>query len=359
MGEKMKKILLIVLLLTGTNMILSAGSEIELLGQACDGGYAAKCYDLGVVYRDGQIADQDSSKAKELFKKACNGGDTRGCAALEVKNEADRQGEISTSHNCPRQSFRKYAEELDKNKIESVKSLKDYYTEMVSRQSVQCRSLLFSDFRKFYQQITKAYILSAENSLNEKYPLPPKKEKKYKAELAKAGLLIYQSEGMYYVEDDSGWFLEEFGTSLPDAWKEFLKQGSHEEKNRFIDDAAVMISWEQLRKRVIFWEKFLDAYPDFVEKSTAEEYLSLYVSTYMRGSDNSPIYDWDTKKVFPEIRNSYEKFIKLNQKSKYYEMVKKQYDIIKNGAFAVDQKTSKQLDINYESYKKGNILQKY
>ena len=139
----MKKILLIIMLLTGSSMVLNAGSEVELLGQACDGGYAEKCYDLGVIYRDGCIIDQDNLKAKELFKKACDGGDTRGCDALGSKNEADTQGVKSASLDCPRQAFRKYAEKLDKSKIESVNSLKDHYNETAIEQSKQCRSLLF------------------------------------------------------------------------------------------------------------------------------------------------------------------------------------------------------------------------
>jgi len=87
----MKKILLIVLLLMGTNVLLSAGSEVELLEQACDGGHVAKCYDLGVIYRDGRIVDQDNLKAKELFKKACNGGDTRGCTALKIDKKTSKK----------------------------------------------------------------------------------------------------------------------------------------------------------------------------------------------------------------------------------------------------------------------------
>lgn len=347
----MKKILLIVMLLTGTNIVLSAGSEVELLGQACDGGYAAKCYDLGVIYYNGHIINKDTLKAKELFRKACDGGYAQGCAALESKSVTEFSGSqgaesASVAKDCPEQAFEKYAEKLDKSKIKSINSLKDHYGKIVSKQSKQCRSLLFGDFRQYYNQITQAYILSIEESLNEKYPLSPQKEKKYKAELQKVGLLIYQGEGMYYVEADSKWFSKEFSDSLPDEWRIFLKQSDHEAKNRFAEDGALQISFEELRKRVIFWEDFLNDYPDFPENSSVKELLSNYLSFYL-----SDLYSSLNFAHIPitsaDIRKSYENFIKLNSESKYYDIVKSQYAIIKDNAFKIDKKTGKKLDDNY------------
>ena len=343
----MKKILFIVMFLAGAQMILNAGSEIELLEQACDGGYSAKCYDLGVIYREGRITDQDTAKAKRLFQKACDDGDPRGCTEPGIVNKDSGRGDDKASQ-CPRQEFKKYAEKLDKSKIESIQNLKEHYGKTASQRSKQCRSMLFSDFRKYYHQMTKSYIESAENSLNETYPLSPKKEKQFTTEFNRIGLRIYQSEGAYYIESDSAWFSKEFADSLPEAWQKFLKQSIYEEKNRFLDDAAVIVPWDDLRKRVVFWEKFLDDYPDFVEKSAVKKYISLYISTYLRGSDNSPIYDWETRVLRPEVKKSYENFIKLNGDSKYYDMVKSQYAIIKSNAFKINKNMDERLNRSFD-----------
>jgi len=254
--------------------------------------------------------------------------------------------EIKSSNKCPLQEFKQFAEELDKTQIKSVDSLKENYKKTASEQSKQCRSILFGDFRHYYDKMAEAYITSAEEKLNEKYPLSAQKEKKYKAEFKKIGLRLDQSEGTYYVEADSAWFLKEFTSSLSDEWKKFLEQSSHEKKNRFMGDDAVMISWEDLEKRVIFWEKFLNDHPDFVKKSTVSDTLLLYSATYLKGSGNSPIYDWDTKKLKSDIRKSYENFLKQNTQSKYHDIVKSQYTILKDNAFKIDKKTSKKLDDN-------------
>ncbi|RLA79675.1 MAG: hypothetical protein DRG78_12470 [Epsilonproteobacteria bacterium] len=346
-ADKMKKILSVVILLTGMSIVLSAGSEIRMLGQACDGGYAAKCYDLAVIYRKGHIINQDILKAKELFRKAC-GGDIRGCEAITSEDSANtkRVESASSANNCPKHEFEKYAKKLDKSKIESVDSLREKYHKTVTGQSKECRLLLFSDFRQYYDQITQAYIESAEEKLNEKYPISAKREKRYKVKLSKVGLIIYQSEGMYYVEADNTWFLNEFGDSLPSEWKKFLIQSDYEAKNYFAEDGVLQVSLEELRKRIVFWENFLNDYPDFSEINEAKESLSSYLLFYLSGLYSS-INFAHTPISSADIGKSYENFIKQNSKSKYYDIVKSQYTIIKNNAFNIDQKISKKLDKNY------------
>ena len=41
------------------------------LGQACDGGYAYGCHDLGVLYLYGRGVDEDPRRAAELFTATC------------------------------------------------------------------------------------------------------------------------------------------------------------------------------------------------------------------------------------------------------------------------------------------------
>lgn len=50
--------------------------------QACDGGEALGCFNLGVSYATGEGVALDVSKAAVLFRKACDGGDAGGCAGL-------------------------------------------------------------------------------------------------------------------------------------------------------------------------------------------------------------------------------------------------------------------------------------
>ena len=59
----------------------------KLFQKTCDGGDAKGCYNLGVLYENGQGLRQDKSYAKEYFGKACDLGDQLGCDDYKKLNE--------------------------------------------------------------------------------------------------------------------------------------------------------------------------------------------------------------------------------------------------------------------------------
>ena len=59
----------------------------ELLKKACDGGNMRGCFNLGVMYDNGNGVEKNEQKAVELYKKACDGGDMNGCGSLGAMYE--------------------------------------------------------------------------------------------------------------------------------------------------------------------------------------------------------------------------------------------------------------------------------
>ena len=79
---------------------------------------------------------------------------------------------------------------------------------------------------------------------------------------------------------------------------------------------------------------FTEQNPDFVLIDDAEDILESYLMTYLEGIDNSPIFDkWNTRKMLPEFKESYEKFLSENKDSKYYSMVEELYNKSKENDF--------------------------
>jgi TPR repeat protein len=55
----------------------------ELHEQACTGGAADGCYDLGVMYATGEGVGKDAARAAALYDQACTGGEALfGCHNL-------------------------------------------------------------------------------------------------------------------------------------------------------------------------------------------------------------------------------------------------------------------------------------
>ncbi len=54
----------------------------EKYRKACDAGDAKKCYELGVIFYEGEKIEKNYKEAARFYSKACNGGDSRACSSL-------------------------------------------------------------------------------------------------------------------------------------------------------------------------------------------------------------------------------------------------------------------------------------
>ena len=59
----------------------------QLCQKACDGGDAKGCYNLGVLYDNGQCVKQNFSTAKQYYGKACDLGLQLGCDDYKKLNK--------------------------------------------------------------------------------------------------------------------------------------------------------------------------------------------------------------------------------------------------------------------------------
>ena len=64
----------------------------KLWSEACESGNATGCYELSIVYRDGEGVARDPAKSEKLLIRACDGGDGRGC--FNLANLADPPSKV-------------------------------------------------------------------------------------------------------------------------------------------------------------------------------------------------------------------------------------------------------------------------
>ena len=77
----------------------------KLFEQACNGGFARGCYNLGVLYDDGRGVKQNYAQAAKLYEQACNGSVAESCFNLGVmygKGQGKRQ-----NHSTAKEYFGK------------------------------------------------------------------------------------------------------------------------------------------------------------------------------------------------------------------------------------------------------------
>ncbi len=139
-------------------------------------------------------------------------------------------------------------------------------------------------------------------------------------------------EGSYFYAVNSEYLHKKYGKYLSPAYNEWLKFILKRES--VMQDGGLMVPPDTLREYIICLEKFVEQYPEFVLIGDAKDILESYLMTYLEGIDNSPIFDkWNTQKMLPEFKASYEKFLSENKDSKYYPMVEELYNEAKANDF--------------------------
>lgn len=142
-------------------------------------------------------------------------------------------------------------------------------------------------------------------------------------------------EGIYFYAVNTDYLLKKFGKYLSPSYNEWLK--FIVKKETVMQDGGLIVPPDKLREYIIFIEKFVEQNPNFILIGEAKKILNSYLITYLVGVDNSPIFDkWNTRKMKPEFKESYEKFLSENKDSKYYPMVEELYNKSKENDFNWD-----------------------
>jgi TPR repeat protein len=59
-------------------------TAIKIFSKECKDGQPNACYNLAIMYENGEGVKQDESKIKELFKRTCDLGFDLGCMNYEA-----------------------------------------------------------------------------------------------------------------------------------------------------------------------------------------------------------------------------------------------------------------------------------
>ncbi len=120
------------------------------------------------------------------------------------------------------------------------------------------------------------------------------------------GLKFGVSEGYVFVKRKPEVIEQYFYSNLTDGTKEFFKQFAKESDQELASDAGIIIPIRDVADRIVFWDLFLSRYPDHVFSNYAYNELKSDRYYLMSGMENTPAYDYETKKVNPEFASSFE-----------------------------------------------------
>lgn len=125
-------------------------------------------------------------------------------------------------------------------------------------------------------------------------------------------------------------YLTKYNPFISDEIKDYLKLFSTESNNMSALDAGIIISLDDVSKRALDSEKYLKKYPNSIVRKDIKNLYKYYMELYIKGLDNTPIFDFKTNKIREDILDSYKKTISNNKNSIISNILTKYIDIIKN-----------------------------
>jgi hypothetical protein len=128
----------------------------------------------------------------------------------------------------------------------------------------------------------------------------------YEQQLHQYGLALKSTEGFIYIDRNTDPIRTFFFNHLSPATKEFYNQFEMETNQHLSEDGMLLILPQQLAERLAFWENFLVKYPDHLFAEFAKNNIEDYLRYLLEGMDNTPAFDFETKKLYPEFLDAYE-----------------------------------------------------
>lgn len=152
---------------------------------------------------------------------------------------------------------------------------------------------------------------------------PPDSIAKKVTMLGNAGLELWEiGEGYTDIRTKPEFYMIIFGNYVTEDYREFIRLTAEDDKELYSADAGLAISFEDVGKRVLNWERFVHTYPKSKLIQKATNTYTEYQHQYLFGLDNTPTMEYPDTKPYPENITEFKRFIAQNPDSFTSKLIK-------------------------------------
>lgn len=145
---------------------------------------------------------------------------------------------------------------------------------------------------------------------------------------------------MFFPVIDYGYY-QRYSTHVTYDMREYIKIMSVESNRVPAKDAALVIGWNEILKRALTQEKFINQYPDSVKINDIKELYKKYLTFTLFGLNNTPLFDYDSKEMVTEAKNVYQKVVDNNENSIFIETLQEYLDLLKANNYRLTEEVDK------------------
>ncbi|WP_276354868.1 hypothetical protein [Cohnella caldifontis] len=127
-------------------------------------------------------------------------------------------------------------------------------------------------------------------------------------EIVSGGFKLDTTEGYVYPVVDYA-ALSALASGASAGMKDYLSLMAAETERKTASDGGLVIPREELLARALNAENFVKQYPDAPERDAVAQKFTNYLFIYLVGLNNTPVFDYETYHVLPEVRTEWEKTV--------------------------------------------------
>jgi hypothetical protein len=147
-----------------------------------------------------------------------------------------------------------------------------------------------------------------------------------------SGYKVETAEGLFFPIIDYELY-KNFSSYVTPDMKDYINIMAEESNKVSAKDAALVIGWDEVLKRVLSQEKFINTHKDSVKVDEIKQLYKKYVTFALYGANNTPLFSYDKKTLVPEAKEVYFAAVAGAGNSDFLKTLGGFLDLIKNNNY--------------------------
>ena len=155
-----------------------------------------------------------------------------------------------------------------------------------------------------------------------------------------SGYKVETAEGFFFPIIDYGFYKNFISYVTPDM-KDYIDIMADESNKVPAKDAALVIGWDEIIKRALNQENFINTYKDSVKVNEIKQLYNRYVTFTLYGANNTPLFSYDSKTIDPKAKEVYLNEVTNAGNSEFLKILGAFLDLVKNNNYKLTDEVEK------------------
>lgn len=186
-------------------------------------------------------------------------------------------------------------------------------------------------------------INSEQKSITGQSDIQDAELKELLARTKNSGYKVETAEGFFFPIIDYG-FYKNFSSFVTPDMKDYIDIMAVESDKVPAKDAALVIGWDEVLKRALSQEKFINTHKDSVKVNEIKQLYKKYVTFTLYGLNNTPLFRYDSKTIDPKAKEVYLDAVTNPGNSEFLKTLNEFLDFAKNSNYMLTNEAEKYRD---------------